>query len=490
MIGQALTFNALVALAQAKAIVSNQCAHDVYLWSVPDAQGYASALPIGSGKQYNEPWRLGTSVSPGIAIKVSPYPNGINEGKSEIDFQYTLDHEKVWIDLSNIRGNKFNGNITFFTCGGTYKTPNSPTRQCRVTDDVELVLCGTERTSPAQDTTSLDVIDKCSSPGVQRDDKKTSRRLRQCNARVVGPKRTTQPMMQTGANKPKKETQTVPLKTLLQSDCSWAHSTDGCPHNQTTPTTRNQPNTDLDMCELFPEFPWCGEEDARETVKAIYSLCDQAEMLGLDAANVSICIALNRELKRVYPGVDKPIQALRRSRSKQEKIYIGRMCKKFIPNTKCSKVENFLDERNPWYSFTDSTTDDDENYGMNAANTTANFDPKTPIPIGGMCREFMPEVGCSKVEEFLEERNTGFDFTVADKIAVDRKPATTEKKALGRKPAAIQAQKSQKPVMCVNNFCHRNRQTSCHSIKKAFKVVDGKYDYTTDSDKGCSTDKD
>jgi hypothetical protein len=185
MVGQVLTLSALVALSQAKAIVTNQCEHDVYIWSVPESQGMAKGLSVAPGGRYDEPWRAGTSINPGIAIKVSPHPNSISQGKSEIDFQYTIDSDKVWINLFNIRGGAFGGNTTFYTCHGPYKTPDVPTRQCSVTDEVELVLCGGGRTGEAEDTAPPEVINQCASPPVARDDKKTPRRPHQCHARVV-----------------------------------------------------------------------------------------------------------------------------------------------------------------------------------------------------------------------------------------------------------------------------------------------------------------
>lgn len=67
----ALTLSALVALGNSKAIVTNNCRKDVYIWSVPEKTDLASNLSISPGKRYEEPWRSGTAVSPGVAIKIS-----------------------------------------------------------------------------------------------------------------------------------------------------------------------------------------------------------------------------------------------------------------------------------------------------------------------------------------------------------------------------------------------------------------------------------
>jgi hypothetical protein len=163
MVIQILALSALVALTQAKAIVTNNCKHNVYLWSVPGKSGVADNLAIGPGKRYEEPWRYGTTVNPGIAIKVSSVENGINEGKAEINFQYTVDSydsSKIWINLNLVRS-PLPSDVVLFTCHGPYRTPNVPTRQCSYADDVELVLCGTRRSAPPQDKTSPDSIHDC-----------------------------------------------------------------------------------------------------------------------------------------------------------------------------------------------------------------------------------------------------------------------------------------------------------------------------------------
>lgn len=105
-----LTVGALVALGQAKAVVTNNCHTHVYIWSVPNQPGLANNLPLGPGARYEEPWRPGTVGTPGIAIKVSTESNGIYATKDEIDFQYSIATSSpsyIWINLDNIRGNAF-----------------------------------------------------------------------------------------------------------------------------------------------------------------------------------------------------------------------------------------------------------------------------------------------------------------------------------------------------------------------------------------------
>ncbi|KAF2178243.1 hypothetical protein K469DRAFT_494297, partial [Zopfia rhizophila CBS 207.26] len=144
MLGQALTLGALVVLVHSKAIVTNNCKRPVYVWSVP---GGVQGDIIPPGSSYEEPFHRGVP-NPGIAIKLSEYPNGIYEGKDELDFAYTVNHyqgDKVWIQLDSARHTTpFNGDVAFWTCWGSYKTTYVPTRQCSIFDNAELVLCGSE----------------------------------------------------------------------------------------------------------------------------------------------------------------------------------------------------------------------------------------------------------------------------------------------------------------------------------------------------------
>lgn len=121
-------------------------------------------MPLKSGDRFEEPWHDGTAVNPGVAIKVSSTEDGIHTQKDEINFSYTVDASdpsKVWVDLSNIRGKTFNNNAAFHTCHGAYQWPQVPTRQCHATDDIELTLCNTVRTTVLKDTTPLDKIFGC-----------------------------------------------------------------------------------------------------------------------------------------------------------------------------------------------------------------------------------------------------------------------------------------------------------------------------------------
>ncbi|KAF2001857.1 hypothetical protein P154DRAFT_618941 [Amniculicola lignicola CBS 123094] len=197
MIGHALAVGALATIAtraQAKAVVSNHCPYPVYTWSVPKVGGVAENLPVAPGGRYEESFRFGTVINPGIAIKVSSSPNGINDGKDELDFQYTVDTSdptKVWINLTPVQGKLFDNSSAFFTCGGGYKEPYVPTRQCEITDNAELVLCGGERAVPEKDTASAEALRNCTGPAPleKRDGDEEAARSRACNARIITPKK-------------------------------------------------------------------------------------------------------------------------------------------------------------------------------------------------------------------------------------------------------------------------------------------------------------
>ncbi|EDU41030.1 conserved hypothetical protein [Pyrenophora tritici-repentis Pt-1C-BFP] len=164
MLGQILTVAALMALTQAKAIVTNNCPFTIYVWSVPDVPhgSRAKNLPIKSGGRYQEPWRLGSVKNPGVSIKISSRTNGIYDGADEIDFAYSIDPKddsKIWVDLSKVRGEP--PKVRFHTCRGEFFSTNPGTVQCTAADEVELVLCGPTRSTLATDTASLEQIKAC-----------------------------------------------------------------------------------------------------------------------------------------------------------------------------------------------------------------------------------------------------------------------------------------------------------------------------------------
>ncbi|CAG5140069.1 uncharacterized protein ALTATR162_LOCUS629 [Alternaria atra] len=167
MLGPALPILTFLALAQARAIVINHCPYSVYVWSVPQvlSSSHTDNVPIKPGGQYQEPWRHGSIVNPGVAIKISTKSNGILKYADEIDFAYAVDgndDSKIWVDLSSVRGDVFKDNLAFHSCNVQYNSPNVQTHQCTATDDVELVLCDTSpRSTPKKDPTTLEQVKAC-----------------------------------------------------------------------------------------------------------------------------------------------------------------------------------------------------------------------------------------------------------------------------------------------------------------------------------------
>ncbi|EOA92081.1 hypothetical protein ACJQWK_04150 [Exserohilum turcicum] len=175
MVGSLFTLVLLVALTWARAIVTNECQHNVWIWSHPvTGSSHTENVPIKPSGQYQEPWRLGTPDAPGIAIKISSQADGLLRLADEIDFAYSIDKydkSKIWVDLSLVRGATPYNKMSFHTCASRYSTADVDPQECDATDDVELVLCGTTRTMPAKDYASIEQIRACYEP-----DKPTYRR--------------------------------------------------------------------------------------------------------------------------------------------------------------------------------------------------------------------------------------------------------------------------------------------------------------------------
>ncbi|ORY13032.1 hypothetical protein BCR34DRAFT_277745 [Clohesyomyces aquaticus] len=187
MISQVLAMGGLVALAQSKAVISNMCSHPIYVWSVPAVPGAAENFVLKPNTIYEEPFRHGTTINPGIAIKVTMEADGIYNGKPELNFQYNVDkydENKLWIGLATVRGSAFDGNTAFWTCYGPYKAPNVPTRLCQTSDNIELVLCGSQRTQPEKSPAPAPKDCAVEPDGQSRSVP------RRCLPRIAAPKRT------------------------------------------------------------------------------------------------------------------------------------------------------------------------------------------------------------------------------------------------------------------------------------------------------------
>jgi hypothetical protein len=101
-----LAASALLALlptaAQAvgRAIVTNQCDGDVYLWSVGSNIGPKVKIPKASS--YSEVFHVDPRTG-GIALKMTAVDNGLfMPNVSQTIFSYNLDGTKIWYDLSDV----------------------------------------------------------------------------------------------------------------------------------------------------------------------------------------------------------------------------------------------------------------------------------------------------------------------------------------------------------------------------------------------------
>lgn len=313
MVARAFTIGALAALGYSKAIITNNCRKDVYIWSVPGKEDYADNLSISPGKRYEEPWRSGTAVNPGVAIKVSTKSDGIHAGKSEIDFQYDIDESdstKIWINLATVRGNDFD-TATLNTCQGGFEISNVAIQQCSSTDDIELVLCGSERTVPSQDSTPVRVISNCIRLLTEHDD---TIRPRTCSGRVVGPKRMPRHIDEQEDQWLAEDLETVPLKTVMRLEAAkHAASQHTGAHDAPNPRDAATPNPGTfagsaarpePFCDLLKQA-WpnalCDERMAEHNARLFYE-----DNCGPKTTNMfpgASCEAIRHQMKQIFPEV-------------------------------------------------------------------------------------------------------------------------------------------------------------------------------------------
>jgi hypothetical protein len=332
MVGQtAITFVALAALAQSKAIITNNCEKDVYVWSIPNNGAYAYNQAIKpAGGQYIETFHQGTAVNPGIAIKVSSELNGIRNGKGEIDFAYSVDkhdNSKVWINLSMLRDDPFRGDIALHTCNGPYKGPIVPTRQCNIDDDIELVLCGTQRTSPEEDPTPREILARCARSLSDQGggaNNTNSRRVRSCQGHVVAP---SEAAPQRGSVKHdkdeaktavrKKQDKQTPHPNQPKQGCKCEWVTEGfkcnCKNFVKKPSSKYH-------CMETGDFQYCFDGKTAEKATSPDSFADLyakpfLRLIFADACDIATennwnCSEFKASIKAVYPDIDKPANQL------------------------------------------------------------------------------------------------------------------------------------------------------------------------------------
>jgi hypothetical protein len=330
---------ALVVLSQSKAVVTNRCPTDVFLWSIPSSSGYAENIRIQPHGQYDETFHRGTGTTPDIAIKISPEPYGIYVGRDEINLTYTVDPadmSKVWVNLPMVRGNSFH-DATLYTCNGPYKEPYVPIRQCSLNDNIELVLCGTERSMPEEDQTSVDILVDCVFPKLQEHygNKTQHRRARACHSRVAAPKMSQQqkskgPTKVEQKSKPKDGTKKQDKaqapkderpKHRAGDDARNEHAADDCKCKWTgegwkcTCDEFQERNKTGHHCVTTGEFQHCFNDNIANWVVTPNSFTEKyagplLRLVWLSACNISAhadrdCVELKDALKAAYPDIDR-----------------------------------------------------------------------------------------------------------------------------------------------------------------------------------------
>ncbi|KAF2651012.1 hypothetical protein K491DRAFT_110846 [Lophiostoma macrostomum CBS 122681] len=337
-----LTLGAFAALAQSKAIITNLCDHAVYLWSVPNTKDYAENFSLKPGNKFIEAFHYGSPINPGIALKLSTHNKGIFNGYDEIDLAYTIDrydHTKLWISLDKVRGNALGGNLVFFTCSGAYKTPYVPTRQCSITDDIELVLCGSERTGPAHDDTPSQSIIACAGSALEKRATNGTMlpRPRACQGRVLEPKRVVADKEKKGDNPgaeryPKRVESTVaePRQgTFVNKDgceCSWDQLGLHCDcDNQSKNATkgdkekqhRQKSDNKKKDCLKTGDFEYCFDKGIAQKINLddvdSFKTKYEKPLLGMlysEACNIAAyrnwdCDEFKSAMKKVYPNIEE-----------------------------------------------------------------------------------------------------------------------------------------------------------------------------------------
>lgn len=145
-----LTILTPITYALGNAVVTNNCADPIYLWSVGGSIGPKQT--IESGANYTEPFRR-DPASGGIALKITRKDNGLYDGSAQMVYAYTLDsdHKRVWYDLSDVFGDPFAGKAVVVKpehegCGSIcwpkgVSPGGSQVKTCTPKGDLELTVC-------------------------------------------------------------------------------------------------------------------------------------------------------------------------------------------------------------------------------------------------------------------------------------------------------------------------------------------------------------
>jgi Blastomyces yeast-phase-specific protein len=137
-----------LASAVGNAVVLNNCAFPVYVWSVDST--VSQEYTINQGQSYSEVLHSDPTTG-GVAIKITTVEDGLYNSSPETIYAYSLTNGEVWYDLSDVFGDPFSGSPLTVTPSdascGTISWPDgvSPTgSQVNVCEDaanITLTLC-------------------------------------------------------------------------------------------------------------------------------------------------------------------------------------------------------------------------------------------------------------------------------------------------------------------------------------------------------------
>lgn len=88
------------------AIVQNNCADPIYLWSV--GSGVSVEIPVPGGAHYSETFRHDQKTG-GVSLKVTRVAHGLYSSAPQTVFAYNVVGDSVWYDLSDVFGDPFKG---------------------------------------------------------------------------------------------------------------------------------------------------------------------------------------------------------------------------------------------------------------------------------------------------------------------------------------------------------------------------------------------
>ncbi|KAF2755089.1 hypothetical protein EJ05DRAFT_503399 [Pseudovirgaria hyperparasitica] len=135
-------------LAIGNAKVINNCADNIYLWSVSSTQG--AMQTISKGASYSEPFHTDNKTG-GIALRITRFTDGLFNGRPQTTLSYSLDGNNIWYDLSDAFGDAFSGSklevvasdaaCPKITWAQGVSPGGSQTKVCQANSDVALTTC-------------------------------------------------------------------------------------------------------------------------------------------------------------------------------------------------------------------------------------------------------------------------------------------------------------------------------------------------------------